>query len=291
MHGPVNVLARGRDLLTAADGAATVVATAGLDLQVDFSDGVITTLRADPPVPELQALVGTTTFRRFRAALEQAVAGRPEHERTVQWQLLDDLPMTTLLSGRVLRAAGIGIPRRDPNGPLPVDICAGWVADGTLVSGFTEFGPPLRPGPPAVAVAPDDDLLGWHEHEALPPHSTRRRRRLDVWVDGGVGLAECFFRDSHVDASGFETVVHEYTVGATVDLETLRIVECDAVPGALPYPECPGAAASAEHMASRAVDGLRRSVLVDFVGPSTCTHLNDAFRSLEDVGALLRVLG
>jgi hypothetical protein len=35
------------------------------------------------------------------------------------------------------------------------------------------------------------------------------------------------------------------------------------------------------------VDGLRREVRKTFVGPSTCTHLNDTLRSFEDVGALL----
>jgi hypothetical protein len=28
-----------------------------------------------------------------------------------------------------------------------------------------------------------------------------------------------------------------------------------------------------------------------FTGPTTCTHLNDTLRSLEDVGALLEHLG
>jgi len=34
------------------------------------------------------------------------------------------------------------------------------------------------------------------------------------------------------------------------------------------------------------IDGLRRAVRRSFVGPSTCTHLNDSFRALEDVGML-----
>jgi hypothetical protein len=145
-------------------------------------------------------------------------------------------------------------------------------------------------GPSATPVERPDDPLGWHDHEMLPPHSTRRRRRLDAWVEGGFGRVESFFRDSHVDGAGVETIVHEYTVRATLDLETDQLLECDAIPGTLPYIECPGAAASADRLVRRPVDGLRRAVLAEFVGPSTCTHLNDAFRSFEDLGSLLRAL-
>ena len=285
----MNAVAIGRDLRTDADGRAAVLGASRLEVVVDFSNGVITHLTAQPADPTLAALVGITTFRGFRAALDLALPD--ERARgTVRGQLLDDLPMAILLSGRVLRAAGVGLPRRDPKGALPVDICAGWVADGTLIRGMTDFGPPLHVGPVADEIESARDRLGWHEHDALPPNSTRRRRRLDVWREGDVAAAECFFRDSHVDANGIETVVHEYTVSATVDPTTLRIVECDAVPGPLPYPECPAAAGSARRLPGAPVDGLRGAVLTDLTGPTTCTHLNDAFRSLEDVGHLLQSL-
>ena len=137
---------------------------------------------------------------RLSRALDRALPN--ERARgTVRGQLLDDLPMAILLSGRVLRAAGVGLPRRDPKGALPVDICAGWVADGTLISGMTDFGPPLHVGPVADEIESARDRLGWHEHDALPPNSTRRRRRIDVWREGDVAAVECFFRDSHVDAT------------------------------------------------------------------------------------------
>jgi hypothetical protein len=35
---------------------------------------------------------------------------------------------------------------------------------------------------------------------------------------------------------------------------------------------------------------LRASVRAEFLGISTCTHLNDALRALEDVPALVRHL-
>lgn len=209
--------------------------------------------------------------------------------RSVRFQLLDDLPTALLLSGRALRAAGVPIDM-ERRGPLPADVCAGWVTGGTLLAGITELGPPLHVGPEAPAVEPADDPLGWHEIDSLPPHGTRRRRRLDLWEENGVVALDCFFRDSHVDGEGVETVVHEWAVKAKVDPLTLRFVSCEADEGPLPYPECPGAAASARRLDGTPVEGLRRSVRETFVGPTTCTHLNDTLRSLEDIQALIRAL-
>jgi len=36
---------------------------------------------------------------------------------------------------------------------------------------------------------------------------------------------------------------------------------------------------------------LRRHIRDTFLGTSTCTHLNDTLRSLEDIPALLRLAG
>jgi len=207
---------------------------------------------------------------------------------SVRYQLLDDLPTALMLSGRVLRAEGLGL-NMNPS-QLPIDICAGWATGSTLLAGLTEKGPPLHLGPVAPPLKPADDILGWHQFGSLEPNATRRHRRLDIWEDGQAGHVEGFFRDSFADADGAETVVHEYTVHALVDPGTSRFITCAADAGPLPYPECPSAVASAQRLDGLSVGGLRRSVRDDFVGPSTCTHLNDTLRSLEDVGALLRLL-
>jgi hypothetical protein len=54
----------------------------------------------------------------------------------------------------------------------------------------------------------------------------------------------------------------------------------------LPYPECPASGGSAARLVGSSIDGLRRHVRQDFTGTSTCTHLNDTFRALEDIGAM-----
>jgi hypothetical protein len=115
----------------------------------------------------------------------------------------------------------------------------------------------------------------------------RRRRRIDVWGDDGGFAVECFFRDSHLDADGLETVIHEYTVHGAVDAATMRFTACDAEVGALPWMECPAAAASASRLVGTPVGDLRSRVRGTFVGTTTCTHLNDTLRSMADLPALV----
>ena len=259
-----------------------------LDVRVDFTSGAIERIIADPDHPPLATLEGVPAVHGFRTAVEKAMPGERE-SGSLRYQLLDDLPIALMLSARALRAAGVGLPVATP-GQLPVDICAGWAAGGTLLAGLTEKGPPLQPGPVASQIRDSDDALAWHEFNPLPPHATRRHRRLDVWHDGQTAVIDCFFRDSFAGSDGIETVVHEYSVSGTVDPASSRFISCEATAGPLPYPECPRSVASAGRLAGTSMDGLRREVRDTFVGPTTCTHLNDTLRSLADVSALLRAL-
>jgi hypothetical protein len=288
LDAPVTILARGRDLLTPESGTAEVLAHARLDAQADFAAARIISITADPPDSGLQALAGTRAFRGFRARVHDALPNERD-SGSVRYQLLDDLPTALMLSGRALRVAGAGLNMSWAAEP-PIDICAGWATGGTLLAGLTDLGPPLALGPVAASVKSDNDILAWHEFGPLAPYGTRRHRRLDIWDESRAAHVECFFRDSFADADGVEMVVHEYTVHGTVDPATSRFLSCEADAGPLPYPECPAAVASAERLEGLTVNELRRTVRTDFVGTSTCTHLNDTLRSLQDVGALLRLL-
>jgi hypothetical protein len=279
---------RGRDLHTAADRASSSLHEVAVDAGASFDDGMISHLTTDAEGLDLEVLVGTSAFSGFRLA---AAGLLPEAHpaRALTHQLLDDLPIAFLLSGRVLRAEGVGLGA--PGRRLPVDICAGWVEGGSLLEGFDDdLGPPLQVGPPAPSLRRDDDPLAWHDLEPLPPRSTARRRRLDISLDDERALVESWFRDTHVDADGVETVVHEYTVRAVLDRRTGRFLGSEATPGPLPYIECPGAAASAGRLVGRTADGLRDHVRETFTGPSTCTHLNDVLRGLEGLTDLLVAL-
>lgn len=240
------------------------------------------------------ALVGGGTASGFRAALRSALPGERE-AGTVLHQLLDDLPNALMVSGHAL-AVGLSpadrlAVRQGAAAAQRGDICAGWITGGTIMTEVAGTGiPPPFLGPAAPGLLVPDDPLAWHPLDTLPPTGIRRARRIDVWLDGEAIAAEAFFRDSHVDGDSFEEVVHEYTVHASVDAQTLCFTAVRAEIGVLPFAECPAAAASAGRLVGQAVTDLRSRVRGDFTGPSTCTHLNDILRSLEDLPALIRAL-
>jgi hypothetical protein len=290
LRGPITVVAQGRDLLTGAEDTTAVLGTARLDVQVTAADRAIVRIDCDPPDPRLQALVGVRASVGFRQAVIDAMPDEKSSHR-VRFQLLDDLPTALLVSGYATLAAGVISPGRGRPMLQHPDLCAGWVTGGTLLRSRSADGVPRRhTGPEAPPVDAGDDPLAWHHFDPLPHHGMRRRRRIDVWEHDDLAEVECFFRDSHLDADGVETIVHEYTVRATVDPSTQQFLSCEADVGALPYPECPAAADSAGRLRGAPVDGLRRWVRDTFVGPTTCTHLNDTLRALEDVGGLLALL-
>lgn len=292
--GDVILEARGRDLATDADGKATVLSAAAVHAQIAYvPHRIVTRLSTEPEAHELATVVGQSASSGFRARVDDALGDR-RWIHPLRYQLLDDLPTVLLVSGYAIGAGGAAFPRSGSD--LKVlqhpDLCAGWAVGGTILNEMEELGyAPVVTGPPAPDLDGGDDPLAWHEGVApLPPHGMRRRRCLDIWREEDLVLVECLFRDSHFDTAGCETVVHEYTVHATVDPDTMRFDDCTADVGALPWLECPAAAASAQRLAGTTLDDLRSRVRGSFVGPSTCTHLNDTLRSLEDVPRLLDAL-
>ena len=284
LDGPVVHVAKGRDLLTIDIGQVRVLDQTQIDATIEYARVAIIAIASLPADPALPALAGKGAYSGFRRSVEEVLPGEMASHR-VRAQLLDDFPLAVMGNGRALRAEGkrIGIARR---GALPVDQCAGWADGGTLLKGFSELGPPIRIGPRCLALADSSDPASWHAFAPLAPHGTRRARRLDIWQEGGLGQGDCFFRDSHMDRSGIETVIHEWRLRIAFDPATRCFVSAEAEAGPLPYPECPSSGNSASRLVGAPIDGLRRAVGQDFVGPSTCTHLNDTFRALEDVGAL-----
>jgi hypothetical protein len=299
------LVGRGRDLLTGADGSTRVLDAGEVAATIDYADAQrVTALSSMPAIPDLAQLVGRSSSTGFRAAIDAAVAGHDVVGRPV-YQLLDDLPVATLISGYAPQHAmaqsdtwadaTTRTPMRTttPEGLAMLqqaDLCAGWKAGGTIMQGFAENNPPVVTGPEAPSLDDGDDPLAWHELPGpLPVHGMRRRRRIDVLpsADGRTWEVDAHFRDSYRDDWG-ETVVHEYTVLATVDAATSTVRDADATPRVLPWFECPEAAASAGRLAGRTLESLRAGVRAEFLGASTCTHLNDMLRALADVATLAR---
>jgi hypothetical protein len=317
LRGGSVVDARARDLRTNLDGTTDVVGEATLQATMTATHQLLT-IGSSPELPALQQLVGVTVGPGFRSRVNEAVAGRCD-EGSLLYLLLDDLPGATLVSGYALQRGGgldevpISLsapepPSTSPAAPPPDapaprrtldfssrgDLCAGWANDATMMLHIRDTGEiPVPLGPPAPVLERDDDPESWHGMAPLAPHGVRRRRRLDLIAPAATGDGHhinLHFRDSHADEAGTETVLHEYTVTGAVDPEAGRVVAVSARAQVLPWVECPGAVASAGRIDGMEFSALRPRVRKEFVGRSTCTHLNDSLRSLADAAALYRAL-
>ena len=160
---------------------------------------------------------------------------------------------------------------------------------GRLLANLSEGGPPATLGPVALSVVDDHDPDAWHSLPPMLRDGMRRARRIDVARDDVVHV-DVFFRDSLMGRGGIETAVHEYTLAATVDPDTMTVLTCRAEPRVLPWRECPEAVGSAGRLVGMSVRDLRPELRTQLVGPSTCTHLNDVLRGLEDVARLTELL-
>ena len=294
---------RARDVFTGRTGAVELVAETTMTIRTEYTDGpVVAEIVIDPPAPSVDALVGVRASTGFRRKVDDSVDPVDVPRGSLTYLLLDDIPGATLVSGFAVvvaisrdRAAAPRVEQlrssKQPVLQVP-DLCAGWQTGGTMLSNLDDRGrPPVIMGPRAPSVDDPSDEWAWHPMPVLPDDSMRRRRRIDVWLDDdGSVHVDGFFRDSHMAPAGVETSVHEYTVEATVDPDTMIVLSCEAVPHVLPWTECPQAAASARRLAGMRVSSLRPDVRAQFVGPTTCTHLNDVLRGLEDVEWLVQEL-
>ena len=287
---PVHLLGRGRDLITSADGSARVVRTAGLTATVELLGQVVRAIETDPPIAELAELVGGPPMGGFRAAAD-AVVPELRQDRDLLYTLIDDVPGGTLISGHALGASGQLESARTGFRPL-ADQCAGFVTGGVMTTMFASDEAVIVTGPPAPDLSDPDDPLAWHEFGGLPLHGMRRARRVDVADrgDGAEVLIDAMFRDTYVRGDGVETIIHEYTLHATVDRMTRRVLQSRATPRVLPWQECPAAAQSAARITGMTLPELHSRVRRELHGTSTCTHLNDLLRSVADAEALIALL-
>lgn len=293
LTGPLVLLGRARDLRTGPDGSPEVLAEASCRAVVGFVDGrTLREVATDPARPALDALVGTRVASGFRGAVEEADPAL-HAEAGLLHLLIDDFPVTTLVSGHAFAAGLTGereLPFTTGRPQFARNLCAGFADGGTIMNDIDRTGrSPVVTGPAALPLETGDPWA-WHQTGSLPPHGMRRSRRMDV-RPGPPTTVDVLFRDSYVRPDGLETVIHEYTVALEVDAGSGTVTSCEATPRVLPWVECPAAAASARRIAGRPLAGLRRHVREAFAGTSTCTHLNDTLRALEDIPTLLRLAG
>jgi DUF2889 family protein len=290
LRGDLVLIGRARDLFTDARGEARVLGESGYQARVglDFQREV-REIRTEPDRGAAQRLVGARASSGFRGAVDAALpAERDAH--SLLYLLLDDLPVAALVSGYAVTAEiEIAIPPGQRAHQHP-DLCAGWRTGGTILTGIEQQGRvPIATGPDAPSLVREGDPLAWHALPLLPPHGMRRHRRLDLRAGASLAV-DVLFRDSHVAPDGRETIVHEYSLSAALDPDSLAITEIEATAGALPWVECNPAPASARRLVGHAVADLRPMVRAEFTGTTTCTHLNDTLRSLQDVVTLAPLL-
>lgn len=292
LRGPLVVAGSGRDLLTLDDTAEPRVVDRGsVSIEIDYlGPRTVTTVAADPAPEGLDGLIGAPAGSGFRRALAEHVPGLVAGGGVLH-QLLDDVTPAVLISGSVLAREGLIRLAAAPGKTAgPMGICAGWQFGGAMEAHIAETGVPLLGlGPTAPVLDRADDPWAWHETGDLPPTSMRRRRLIDVGPDPDADVADALavqvqFRDSYWEHDLVETVVHEYRL-------VLRVVggvvtAASATPGPLPAPECPSAAASVDRLVGHGTADLRARVRDEFQGITTCTHLNDVFRSLADLDHL-----
>lgn len=281
-------MGRARDLLTPHSGAAVVVGVAELEVVVDYrGTREIQEIRSAPHDPALAELVGVRVTSGFRARLGE-VLPREAAERSLLFGLLDDLPGAALVSSSAYSQAGL--PRPMAGASWPVGACSGWRPGGTMMMGVERDGaPPPVTGPVAPAIDDAEDPLAWHETGSLGPHGMRRSRLVDV-VESSPVVVDVAFRDLHRTPLGVATVIHEYAMRAHIDPEELRALEILVEPRVLPWLECQAAIDGVRKVEGSRLEGFGAHVRRELGAPSSCTHLDDMLRKLEDVPVLLREL-
>jgi hypothetical protein len=285
-----------RDLVTDGLGDGTVVDTARLEVALE--DGLIVRVEPEPfEASVCDGLLGVPIGFSFRSSAKDVLMAL---SGTGLGLLVDDLAGAAPAAGYagIRHGALAGAPLIVPtpvatptaDAPPPrtqLDVCAGWRAGGVATERRESGGPLPLADPWAAPSLASDDPLAWHDMPTLTPLQTRRLRRVDLWREGDQLVVDLMFRDLMVDPDGTERVVHEYAVAGRIDEATMTVSALSADPRALPFAaDCPLAAGSAAFIVGQPVGDLRRTVRKVSAGPSSCTHLNDLYRTIADVTTL-----
>jgi hypothetical protein len=287
LRGDTVLDGRARDLHTNDDGSTAVLAEASLGLVSD-SQRTIRRLSSAPQLPGRQALVGESAMSGFRRRLAGVTAAQAA-TGTPLYQLLDDVPGATLVSGAAWQRwydmdRYLEI-KADVRQRVMTDVCTGYQHGSSALNpdGTLRWHQGRQP---AVDIDAVGDDLAWHRHADPAGVAMRRARRIDVWLAGPVVCVDAFFQDSSTLPEGGRQSIHEYTLTAEADLGNGTLRAVTPVPRVLPYDECPLAARNTGALAGLPLSELRGAVLQRLRGPLGCTHLNDMLRALAAVPAL-----
>jgi hypothetical protein len=291
--GEMRLDGRARDLVTPSSGGPGVVSAEDSFVARVRADRTITAIESDPPRPAMARLVGERGGGRLRGVLGQVM---PEERdgATPLYLILDDISGASLVAGWAwsqwdpdwlarMRAA-IDDPQIAKFMKDRTNVCIGHAP------GSSAFDMEAPSRSVASAPAPDlrraDDPGGWHEFTAQESVGLRRARRIDVSLDEVIRI-DSAFQDSGSTPQGGRTALHEYSLTATADPKTLKLLSIEATPRVLPFVECPSATLNLPRLLGTPLPELREKVLAELPGAAGCTHLNDALRALAEAPALL----
>lgn len=286
---------RCRDIMTPAAGGEPLPLAEDAVRAVMAFDRTVEAIESFPARPNIGVLVGIDGGRLRHhlgdAIREDRAAGRP------LYQLLDDLVGASLVAPWAWSRWTPEWRRRY----FPADeeqarllrkkrmegVCTGFRPGS---SAFDDVWGRDQSCHPVGELSHPDDQAGWHALPTPAPQaSLRRARRMDAWLDGSLRL-EAHFQDSALTPDGTRVAVHEYTLHADADPETLELLDVHADPRILPNPECPEAVDNIARLVGSPLPRLRALALTELRGVLGCTHLNDALRALADMPKVARAL-
>lgn len=287
----MRLVGRARDAVTPRSGDAPIICGEGAFEAILKPDRTIVEIASTPRKPALSRLVGQRSGGGLRKVLEAAVPEERQNSSPL-YLILDDISGASLVSTWAwsqwnpdwLEVARATIAGGDLAKALAArqGVCIGLAAGSSAFTTDAERGH----GTPAPDLRNPEDPFGWHEFTVQNGVGMRRARRIDVRLGEEI-VIDSGFQDSATTPAGGRAVVHEYTLRATADARTFRLLSVEATPRILPYRECTSAVPNLKRLLDTPLPELREKVFAELKGTTGCTHLNDVMRALADVPALV----
>jgi hypothetical protein len=290
--GQVEVVVRGQDLVTRADGVTEAADELDVTLLAELASGRVVDVQGGDDLlrERVQDASLRSGFSRHLATVDPD-GGRL---RTLAYSALDDLPGAFLVAGYSMLREGLldGDPEATKaRAPRQGNICIGWRTDGPVFIALDEIGRNAVPYGPDAPPVEQAEPKGWHPLLPITKGTVRRRRQLDVWPApdaggsaGGGLVLQSHFRDSY-QGDEPEMVMHEYLVQGSVGADS-AIAELHVDPLVLPWEACPGSVGSAAVLVGVPLAEVEERARTETAGPIGCTHLTSTLRALADVQSL-----
>jgi hypothetical protein len=294
--GNMRLIGRARDIVTPRTGGAPLLCAEDSFEAMLKPDRTIVAIEATPARAGMAQLVGARGGGRLRHALEEFV---PEERlnATPLYLILDDISGASLVAPwawsqwdkdwLASSRGGMGPAQLEKMIQDMEGICTGFAPGSSSLDSTRLLVKQTDDATPAPDLRHPQDPEGWHAFFMVQnAPAMRRARRIDVRLDDVI-VIDAAFQDSAVKPDGTRTALHEYSLTATADPSSLRLLSLDATPRVLPFAECPGAVTHISRLLDSELPRLRQTVLDQLPGILGCTHLNDALRALAEVPALV----